>query len=428
MRLFSLVCFLLFSIPSQAIQVVKIISQDPSGARTMVGSGIALDGSPFLITSDHVFFHSNQGYLHQTLGGGHLGTTDLGPYLAADWGKGLGLFKWSGSTSDRSADTGICKEEHPQATQFLGVPSASNETVSIAATFSERISAEDYFVQNGFLDVYQGGLAEFGMSGGAVVDPDHHCLAGIISHQRKNAAGEMETLVIPASEMRSWYERRLLSYHQQLEKADSYSVKYTDLGVTFFEEVSSQLGPQKSIVMGDIRFYLYPIPHASGGPQMLDVMATVDDRSHPGETLVTPMSSILHFEAYTKDYEQKLQNQLKQAGVRSIAVARDIIQTLPRVVSPPSIWMVPLHQRMTPQDYDDGLGKMEKLKTQFKVNCSYQVPKERREILRVKGWQVNGSSNLRALETPGLVRFFRDMQKPGFEAVTEFPEQSVTSP
>ncbi|OFZ84890.1 MAG: hypothetical protein A2603_11845 [Bdellovibrionales bacterium RIFOXYD1_FULL_55_31] len=253
---------------------VKIDSRrcaSPYAGRT--GSGLAFRSGRdlYVLTSEHVVFHTNDRYCHSVANSrfGTLRTT----FIQAEWGNGLALLKVETLNRNFAEKLPTLAEfahegATPDSVVLAGYPVRSttmliDSTARILNPESDRVP---FALLSRAIEVK--GAAEYGMSGGPVTDATRAFIVGILSHQilelkagRPGAITEAGTAVenhafaIPAFAAAAWVR----------EVLDS------GLGPQFVVPLDSQAAPPGSpqrVVFGDVEFeFVRPTSAASGAPR-----------------------------------------------------------------------------------------------------------------------------------------------------------------
>lgn len=202
------------ALADSADSVVKIRSSyKNSSTQFRVGSGLLIKwGSRrFVLTSDHVVFHSNNSFIHQMLdsAGRSVGLT----YLLSDAGKGLALMELSGTAPQDLNSYPVTAEwlkplSLGSSSTMAGYPADSDDVlVSQSGQIHNLAMASNLFIELPTLVEVTEGHAEFGMSGGAAFSAEGF-YQGLLSHQvEKN--GKNTILVIPAAQIYTWLQEVL---------------------------------------------------------------------------------------------------------------------------------------------------------------------------------------------------------------------------
>lgn len=189
--------------------VVKIQSQSADRSQTLQGSGLLVrfGQAVYVLTSDHVILHDNDGSFHQ------VSNSDLSAqkcdYLFSDYGKGLALLRLVNPPANTPA---VALADLTDATArggdsiLIGAPSGSDDVLVEAGGKWTDSPGSNIFLQVPTMIQVQGSQAEFGMSGGLLTDSQGHAL-GVLSHQTlaDNQQKIRNTIdVIPASTVLPW--------------------------------------------------------------------------------------------------------------------------------------------------------------------------------------------------------------------------------
>jgi hypothetical protein len=195
--------------------VVKVVSSIPGDSIALRGSGLAFryDGAGYVLTSDHVVLHDNNGKEHVVYGD-KIASTPC-EFVTADFGRGVALLK---STTTAGLDTwprwedlawAEAKLDAPAA--MMGYPAMADGLLrDVAGKVSDGAKPWDALVQVRHMIEVKGGHAEFGMSGGIVASPLNDAIYGLLSHQvyAPPGGGAQNTiLVIPGSVLQDWVKR-----------------------------------------------------------------------------------------------------------------------------------------------------------------------------------------------------------------------------
>lgn len=192
--------------------VVKIESgRCGMSQKTMKGSGILIrEGSNiYVITSEHVIYHSNSGFCHRVSSESF--SRMEARLIQVDWGMGLALLKLVDDVSINlptlsTLNSGEIRQG--ESVFIFGFPYSSEKLLQspkgfLLSTQSDRALIPFVKVMYEAIRVY----VEFGMSGGIAVSEDLTSFIGIISHQRLvQVAGsgskvvEIENALTPASD------------------------------------------------------------------------------------------------------------------------------------------------------------------------------------------------------------------------------------
>jgi hypothetical protein len=182
-------------------RVVKIVSARCGDTREFRGSGLLFQdsGRAYVLTSDHVVLHSNDGYCHSA-------GSEEAEYLTSEWGLGLALLKLPKGKPDSSwltladlAGQPVAKGEKLVVTGFpfgsftlvedgrgeVLLPASPSQLFALIPTLIETIGAH----------------GEFGMSGGPVFTAGGK-FAGVLSHQKLTPDNHL--LVVDAKKAGAW--------------------------------------------------------------------------------------------------------------------------------------------------------------------------------------------------------------------------------
>lgn len=211
LKLFYSLFFVPLLAPAAAVDsIVKIKSfYSTTSLQPRLGTGIVVQwrGHKYVLTSDHVIYHSNRSFTHQI--SDSKGHTDSLQYFVADAGRGLALLSFKdGPNSFESFDFETVGLQHPslfESITMMGFP-ADSDTVLVdqKGKLSNLKFSSDIFVELSQLMEVSSGHAEFGMSGGAAFSAEG-VYRGLLSHQFV-AQNLDTTLLIPAEVVRNWLE------------------------------------------------------------------------------------------------------------------------------------------------------------------------------------------------------------------------------
>jgi hypothetical protein len=168
--------------------VVKIASLPcDEETKTFQGSGFLFgyEGASYVLTSEHVIYHSGQGFCH-FVSHARLAKREEAELVRADWGAGLALLKLPKAKAsdlprfETLAKAGFAERERVTA---AGFPLLSNELVRDprCQVLSEKSHRAFIPLVSDFIEI-DGCHTEYGMSGGIVFQQEKG-LAGLISHQ-----------------------------------------------------------------------------------------------------------------------------------------------------------------------------------------------------------------------------------------------------
>jgi hypothetical protein len=194
--------------------VVKITSSFSSSTiPPRQGSGILIRFRKkiFILTSDHVVYHSNRSFKHQmlTFNGDSLALQ----YLISDAGHGLALLNPETESADFSKAVDLdsspswrdSKLNTAEQISLAGFPVSSDAVlVDSSAKIKSLQTPSELFVQLPTLLEVSSGHGEFGMSGGLGYSQTG-IFRGVISHQVVNDQ-ENTVLLIGAPEVRAWLQ------------------------------------------------------------------------------------------------------------------------------------------------------------------------------------------------------------------------------
>lgn len=198
--------------------IVKTRSSRCEGGTTFQGSGTLFwhESKAYVLTSDHVVLHSNQGFCHWIFIP-KLGKEIKATFLVSEWGNGLALLS-VGELTDSSIGLAF-NELAPQTLKAgrrvssFGFPVGTEELSKDTTGIMENPSLEKpFYVLFKNLVHITGANAEFGMSGGASFTQDSSHFVGVLSHQKLDPLSTAnELFVIPAEIAHEWVGRYLKS-------------------------------------------------------------------------------------------------------------------------------------------------------------------------------------------------------------------------
>lgn len=201
------------------LEIVKVTSSEIQGNQIFRGSGFAFrhDNLTYVLTSDHVVFHSNIGFRHQ-ISSPLLGNLQ-GQYLISDFASGLALIQ---VTTDSSTTKDLYSLEQiphrmPEKglqTILIGYPAASDGLLrDFDGIISNPKKTSEILISVPEMIEVQKGHAEFGMSGGVAISLAGEYL-GTLSHQiYSQGEGDIQNLIllIPGSQSLDWLRNYFLS-------------------------------------------------------------------------------------------------------------------------------------------------------------------------------------------------------------------------
>lgn len=258
------------------LDVVKVISNHTVANQVFNGSGLPLEfnGNFYVLTSDHVVFHSNNNVHLQIL-------TETGDnldclYIASDFASGLALLQIKNPQTNLPwPKLQDLKESLPALNQNIiltGFPAKANGSLRDIDGKLSAVKNSDLFVSHLQILEVSGGHAEFGMSGGPAYDIDGS-FVGILSHQvYSEDPGHINNsiLIIPAKDSLRWLKTQLTdaslqtitlvqTVNHQLWK-NSIMFSTGSLNFTFYDSYSSGIknfyitpsNPSTAKVFGEI--------------------------------------------------------------------------------------------------------------------------------------------------------------------------------
>ncbi len=206
--------------PALKNAVVKVVSSVTSDSVVLRGSGLAFQhgGKGYVLTSDHVVLHDDDGKEHVVYGD-KIPATPC-DFVISDYGRGLALLK--AVSPARLEDWPRWEDLLWRAPQpgdrvaMMGFPAMAEGGLvrDLAGKVSDAAKPWDALVQVRHMIEVKGGHAEFGMSGGVVASPGD-TLFGLLSHQvysPPNGSPSANTiLAIPGALIVDWVSRVLAS-------------------------------------------------------------------------------------------------------------------------------------------------------------------------------------------------------------------------
>lgn len=202
--------------------MVKIISTLQSTSKELKGSGLLInrDGKRYVITSDHVAGHVNEGFASHKA---HVAATgeDLKlKFLGAEWGMGLALLEVLADKNPNAAipfhelagESGLKAGDRAN---LFGYPFESNDLTEESFAKTLDLGSEiPFYLFSPKLVEFEATVGEFGMSGGAAFTKDNR-FVGTLAYQRI-FEGRLENRVyaIPREKVVEW----LNTYFTQGEK------------------------------------------------------------------------------------------------------------------------------------------------------------------------------------------------------------------
>ncbi|WP_413291345.1 S1 family peptidase [Bdellovibrio sp. HCB337] len=253
--------------PSES--VVKITSYySTSSLQPRLGSGLVIlwQGHKYVLTSDHVAYHSNRSFTHEiTDEQGHKQTLE---YFVSDAGRGLALLRFL--TDDPSFvpfDLGAQQEDVPSLNEhitMIGYPADSDAMlIDKKGQLSNIKFPSELFVELPELMEVKGGYGEFGMSGGAGFSASG-IYRGLISHQIVSGSNNT-LLLIPANVVQTWLGS-VLSADGSLKSPSP---------ITLIQDPAQQVSDFPSYRTGNL-YFAFSEPFGKGMGSSLVVMATKD--------------------------------------------------------------------------------------------------------------------------------------------------------
>ncbi len=211
---------LIFLLPSLAFSfsqekaTVKIKSVASQGIREYRGSGFLFQNANkvYCLTSDHVLWHSNTGFVHWIENENFSGIS--ASYLLSDWGRGLALLAVPNLSP--SPDYPKLEELEPDPkvegrVRVHGFPFASDELRTAGGLVVDPAKKLGLFFQQESLILLGASYGEYGMSGGPVFSKDTGHYLGLLSHQSLLPGTDPATdlLLIPGSTVVAWLKSYL---------------------------------------------------------------------------------------------------------------------------------------------------------------------------------------------------------------------------
>jgi len=202
--------FLLQAAPF-ADSIVKIKSYYKSSSfPPRIGSGMVIQWQDhkYILTSEHVIYHSNKSFIHELMDSS--GHRHFITYLVSDAGRGLALLQLQTEEANLVAFNLDSKNDSPPFLQenitMIGYPVDSDAAlINKKGKLNNLKFPSELFVETLELMEVKGGYAEFGMSGGAAFSRQGE-YRGLLSHQIINDKSENIILLISAAQVRQWLE------------------------------------------------------------------------------------------------------------------------------------------------------------------------------------------------------------------------------
>lgn len=215
MRAFLFVFFFSLSLHASP-SVVKVLSRQSATPTFLQGSGLGFVhcGEAFVLTSDHVVLHENQGIVHRVFDA-KSGWLDA-EYIVSDFGHGLALLRIKSPQLVQNwkdwSTLPVAEAKKGDPTIVYGYPASSNTLIrSGDGVVTDAAISDGILIAVKSLVEVAGAHGEFGMSGGPVTDQNGQYL-GTLSHQKyKERPGEIlnDLVFIPASVTIAWVNQFL---------------------------------------------------------------------------------------------------------------------------------------------------------------------------------------------------------------------------
>jgi hypothetical protein len=173
----------------RSLPAVKVRSTSDSG-QALAGSGtvFAENGRTWVLTSDHVLFHSTERARHAIQTEDGQSATAL--LRAVDWGKGLALLEVAGAIRFKSKIPALSSfasfDPAPRTALQVGAFPHQSESLlqdSRVAVLNPRSLRHDIALLDSMIELAVDAKVEYGMSGGGAYSADGKRLVGILSHQ-----------------------------------------------------------------------------------------------------------------------------------------------------------------------------------------------------------------------------------------------------
>lgn len=240
--------------------VVKVFSAyNGSSIQPRLGSGLVIKkmGHFYVLTSDHVVFHSNKSFTHKIQN--NLGKISQAVYLTSDAGRGLALLTLLDEPKDLTFyDMDLSAFNSPplpsETVTLVGYPADSDSVLlDKKGWLNNSHYASDLFVELAELYEIKGGHGEFGMSGGAAFKRDG-AFIGVLSHQILSSQNE-SVLLIPAPLVKNWLNAVLDSQG---------GLKHPSV-IDIFQDPAQQVSDFQSLRTGRV-YISYSQPFGNSGP------------------------------------------------------------------------------------------------------------------------------------------------------------------
>ena len=244
---------LLVAFPAGAAELsdlaVKTLSRGQREARTFKGSGLLFrrDGKTYVVTSDHVMLHGDEGYSHR------ITSPTYGEHkvklLVAEWAMGLALLEVAAlSPSPDFPELGQLWSALPDkgdSVTLVGYPLNSDQPIedSRGKVVDPRFESPLFYSVPQLIQVLEA-HGEFGMSGGPLFSSAGKFL-GLLSHQivKQGPRPENKLLILPAAAVHTW----LSTYFKDPAGYRS----------AFYMPPTMQFDMSESVAVGDIAFTEY---------------------------------------------------------------------------------------------------------------------------------------------------------------------------
>lgn len=327
--------------------VVKITSSVCGYNKSkMMGSGSLFNynGSVYVLTSEHVLYHSKGSrYCHQV---NNSMLNESAQLLFADWGRGIALLKLNIPPSDKFLKFPEDFVQNPfEKVLVAGVPYAEVDThvsdTGKIITFKGKRLLSPIITES--MEIV-GASGEFGMSGGAVLgqNGDEIFYLGLLSHQILKMVPGSSTQTTEWDESQK-YHNQLLSIKSSDIKVvlDSYFSSESSFKVSFYRDPMGQLNRLNSIVGHGLVYT--PIMHSKdpagtdvnfpdpiGGVDPIGIGGTEETKINYSSLMVSYLSGKEEFE--TMDPLRFLTNFTKSLSkIREILLLRKEVE-LPYLV------------------------------------------------------------------------------------------------
>lgn len=195
--------------PTDSIVKIKSYYKSPSFP-PRIGSGMIIlwRSQKYILTSDHVIYHSNKSFIHEMTDA--QGRNHFLTYLVSDAGKGLALLQLIEDEAT-SIPYSLDQINEPNPILFeditmIGYPADSDAVLMNKKGKLNSIKyPSDLFIQISNLLEVNGGYGEFGMSGGGAFSTQGE-YRGLISHQIIKNDSAISVLLIPAADIKIWLQ------------------------------------------------------------------------------------------------------------------------------------------------------------------------------------------------------------------------------